>query len=177
MTPLSKVATTLLLSTAWATTTLAASPTDRGAYLVATGGCSDCHMPMKTTPTGPAPDRSRGLSGHPEDVRLPPPPAASGPWIWGGAATNTAFWGPWGVSYAINLTPDKSTGIGSWKSDDFVKAIRTGRHLGTGRPILPPMPWPSMSKLTDADLRAMFDFLMKQPAVKNAVPDAVVAGR
>ncbi len=154
---------------------IAEPPKSRGDYLLATGGCSDCHTPLKPGPDGPEPDRARGLSGHPEDARLPPPPSAQGPWLWGGSATNTAFWGPWGVSYAINLTPDVGTGIGAWKAGDFVRAMRTGKHLGTGRPILPPMPWPMLSQMTDADLRAIFAALMARPAVRNAVPDAQLA--
>ena len=149
----------------------------RGRYLVETGGCADCHAPLKMGPAGPATDLSRGLAGHPADVVLPPPPAPSGPWLWGGAATNTAFFGPWGVSYASNLTPDRSTGIGAWTANDFVNAMRTGKHLGTGRPIMPPMPWPALSHMTDADLRAVFAYLVAQPAVANRVPQAVPAAR
>ena len=52
----------------------------------------------------------------------------------------TAWAGPWGVSYAANLTPDKRTGIGAWTADQFIKTMRTGKHLGVGRPVLPPMP-------------------------------------
>lgn len=46
------------------------------------------------------------------------------------AATLTAFSGPWSISFAINLTPDVETGIGKWKTDEFVKALKTGKHLG-----------------------------------------------
>jgi mono/diheme cytochrome c family protein len=145
----------------------------RGEYLVAAGACEDCHAPLKPGPGGARPDLGRGLSGHPQQFVLPPAPAAQGPWLTGAAATNTAFWGPWGVSYAVNLTPDPSTGIGSWKVDDFIGAMRTGKHLGVGRPILPPMPWRNVGHLTDADLRAMFAYLMAQPAVQNLVPPPI----
>ncbi len=149
----------------------------RGGYLVNAMGCSDCHTPMKMGPDGPAPDLARGLSGHPEAMALPPAPAASGPWVWGGAGTNTAFWGPWGVSYASNLTPHKESGIGTWKADAFVMALRTGKHLGVGRPILPPMPWRPFGHLDDGDLRAMFAYLQSQPAIANRVPPPVPAAR
>ncbi len=142
----------------------------RGAYLVHISGCSDCHTPMKMGPKGPEPDLARGMSGHPQDMQLPPPPAASGPWIWGGSASMTAFYGPWGVSYSANLTPDKDTGLGNWTADQFVQTMKTGKHLGTGRPILPPMPWQSLGNMTDRDLKLVFRYLMAQPAVKNAVP-------
>ena len=142
----------------------------RGAYLVHTGGCADCHTPMKMGPKGPEPDLGLGLSGHPQDMALPPAPAPSGPWIWGGSVSMTAFYGPWGISYSANLTPDKQTGIGNWTREQFVQAMKTGKHPGNGRPILPPMPWPSLSQMTDRDLKAIYAFLMAQPAVKNAVP-------
>lgn len=54
----------------------------RGQYLVEFGGCADCHTPQQMTPEGPRPDRSRWLSGHPENVQLPPPPKLpEGPWL------------------------------------------------------------------------------------------------
>ena len=99
------------------------------------------------------------------------PQLGSGPWVWAGAATNTAFAGPWGVSYASNLTPDNETGIGKWREQEFIGALRTGRHLGVGRPIMPPMPWPAYKNLSDADLKALFAYLRSQPAVRNKVPD------
>ena len=79
---------------------------------------------------GPEPDMTRMLSGSPETSKLPPPPAPAGPWIWSGTADNTAFAGPWGISYAANLTPDKNTGLGIWTEEMFVKAMRTGKHMG-----------------------------------------------
>src|SRR6188768_1098535 len=54
----------------------------RGAYLVGAMGCNDCHTPWKLGPKGPEPDMSRALSGHPEDMKMPPAPALPpGPWI------------------------------------------------------------------------------------------------
>src|SRR5688572_17352270 len=113
---------------------------ERGAYLVTMMGCNDCHTRWKMGPQGPEPDMTRALTGHPQDMVLPPPPRASGPWIWHGAATNTAFAGPWGVSFTANLTPDPETGLGKWTEDMFIATMRTARHQGKGRPILPPMP-------------------------------------
>jgi mono/diheme cytochrome c family protein len=119
---------------------------------------------------------SRALSGHPESVKMPEPPkAGQGPWLWNGAATNTAFAGPWGVSYARNLTPDNLTGIGIWSEEMFMTTIRTGRHWGVSRPILPPMPWFNYAKMTDQDLRAVYAYLRTLKPVKNQVPDAVLA--
>jgi len=148
----------------------ATSPVARGKYLVDALGCADCHTPMQMGAQGPEPMPGRHLSGHPEAVKLPPPPAASGPWIASTAATMTAWAGPWGVSYPANLTPDKETGLGGWTADTFIATLRTGRHEGHGREILPPMPWPAYRNLSDDDLRAVFAYLQSLPAVKNRVP-------
>lgn len=143
----------------------------RGEYLATIGGCHDCHTPMKMGPKGPEPDMSKMFSGHPADAKMPPPPdLGKGPWLWAGAATNTAFAGPWGVTYSANLTADKGTGLGSWKVNDFVKAMRTGKHAGVGREILPPMPWQNLARMTDGDLRALYAYLQSVPVISNAVP-------
>lgn len=148
-----------------------ADAVSRGAYLVNSFGCADCHTPMKMGPKGPESDQSRVLSGHPEQLKLSPPPKADESWAWFGSATNTAYAGPWGISYAANITSDKETGLGAWKEDDFVKAIKTGKHAGVGRPIMPPMPWPAMSHMTENDLRAIFQYLQTVPPVRNRAPD------
>jgi mono/diheme cytochrome c family protein len=145
----------------------------RGKYLVTTSVCNDCHTPHKLGPNGPEPDMTRMLSGHPSDMQVPPPPAAKGPWIWGGAATMTAFYGPWGVSFTANLTPDKETGLGNWTEEQFIMALRTGRHEGKGRPILPPMPYQYIGQLSDEDLKAVFAYLQSIPPVHNKVPSPI----
>jgi mono/diheme cytochrome c family protein len=142
----------------------------RGEHLVLTSACNDCHTPFKMGPQGPEPDMSRMLSGHPEDAKVPPPPAAQGPWIAAIYATNTAWAGPWGVSFTANLTPD-DTGLGKWTFENFKQAIRTGRHMGRGRPILPPMPYPMYRNFTDEEFSAIYAYLRSIPAVKNRVPD------
>jgi hypothetical protein len=143
----------------------------RGKYIVTTSGCNDCHTPWVMGPKGPEPDMSRMLSGHPETEVLPPPPASQGPWIMTASATNTAWAGPWGVSYTANLTPDVETGLGKWTQRNFNETIRTGRHMGRGRPILPPMPILMYKNFTDADMEAIFTYLQSIPAVKNRVPE------
>jgi mono/diheme cytochrome c family protein len=144
----------------------------RGRYLVSTSACMDCHTPLKMGPNGPEPDLSRLLSGHPESLAMPPVPALpEGPWLMIGSATNTAWAGPWGVSFTANLTPDPETGLGKWTADDFKRTIRTGRHLGRGREILPPMPIPVYNHFSDADLEAVFAYLRTIPPVKNRVPE------
>ena len=146
----------------------------RGQYLVAIASCNDCHTPLKMGPNGPEPDIARMLSGHPEGLKSPAPPKLSmDGWAFAGTLTNTAWAGPWGISYTANITPDKNTGIGIWDEAMFIKAIRSGRHMGDGRPILPPMPWPWIAKMTDDDLKAVFAYLKSIPPVANHVPDAV----
>jgi len=87
----------------------------------------------------------------------------------------TAWSGPWGVSYAQNLTPDENTGMGIWTEEMFVQALRTGRHMGVSRPILPPMPWEVYRRLSDEDLKSVYAFLRSIPPVKNRVPEPVIA--
>jgi mono/diheme cytochrome c family protein len=147
----------------------------RGKYLVVFGGCSDCHTPKALLPNGIGLDSSRLLSGHPAtSVVNPPPMGLLSPdgWI---AATNlhlTAWVGPWGVTYAANLTPDP-TGLGSWTDSVFIRAMRTGKHMGVGRDILPPMPWMALGALTDEDLKAIFAYLRTIKPVENVVPAAM----
>lgn len=147
---------------------------ERGAYIVRSFGCNDCHTPWIVGPRGPEPDMSRALTGHPENVVLPPPPTLPpGPWISTTAATNTAFAGPWGVSFTANLTPDPETGLGKWTPEIFVQAIRSGRHEGKGRPILPPMPVAMLANMTDEDLFAIFAYLQSLKPVRNRVPQPI----
>jgi hypothetical protein len=156
-----------------ADTPTTADRVQRGGYLVTAMGCNDCHTPWKLGPKGPEPDMSRALSGHPAEFVMPPPPKHEGPWAWSGAVTNTAFAGPWGVSFTANLTPDVETGLGRWTADTFIAALRTGRHEGKGRPILPPMPYRMIRTLTDEDLSSIFAYLQSLPPIRNRVPAPV----
>ncbi len=153
-------------------TELATARVERGHYMVKVMGCSDCHTPKKMGPQGPELDESRLLSGHPEGSNLPPAPRLpEGPWIATAAWDLTAWNGPWGTSYTRNLTPDENTGIGSWSEETFVKALRTGRHMGVARPILPPMPWQFYRDLTDDDLAAIYAYLRTIPPIHNRIPE------
>ena len=115
-----------------------------GAYMVQIAGCNDCHTPGYFYG---APDSTRLLSG-----------------------SELGWKGPWGVSYARNLTPDPQTGIGAWTESDIVTAIRTGKRPD-GRMLLPPMPWPDFSHLTDDDAIAIAKYLKSIPPVQHQVPD------
>ena len=144
---------------------------ERGKYLVMVGGCNDCHTPWKLGPDGPAPDESRLLSGHPQDLVITRSVQAGAPWNMTAATTNTAWSGPWGVSFTANLTPDRNTGLGAWSEDMFIQTLRTGRHWGQSRPILPPMPWFNYGKMKREDLAAIFAYLQAIPPVHNRVPE------
>jgi hypothetical protein len=185
-----KTATALLVVTAVGLTTLIATasspaqrsaavrdgrtPVELGAYLVKTMGCHDCHTPWTLGPNGPEPDMTRALTGHPESLKMPPAPVLpAGPWMATFSATNTAWAGPWGVSFTANLTPDKETGLGDWTEEQFVAAIRTGKHQGKGRQILPPMPYAVYANLVDEELKAVWAYLRSLAPVKNRVPQPV----
>jgi mono/diheme cytochrome c family protein len=151
------------------------SAVTRGKFLVDSMGCHDCHTPLKMGPNGPEPDMTRALSGHPAELKMPTPPAPIGPWMGSFAATMTAWAGPWGISYTANLTPHKENGLGSWTEQQFVDALRTGRHQGRGREILPPMPWAAYKNVTDPDIKAIFAYLRSLPPNANKVPPPVIA--
>ncbi len=146
---------------------------NRGRYLVTTHACGDCHTPWKMGNNGPEQDSTRLLAGHPQDLAMPAAPAPQGPWMASVSGTFTAWAGPWGVSYSKNLTPDKETGLGNWTEENFVATIHTGREMGKGRMLLPPMPIPAFSQMTDEDIKSIYAYLRTIPAIKNKVPDPV----
>jgi mono/diheme cytochrome c family protein len=156
-------------------TMTAQSSIERGKYLVNISGCHDCHSPKVYTDHGPVPDTTRLLSGQPADEAVPEVPVdILGPGKWA-VMTNdhfTAWVGAWGVSFAANLTPDP-TGLQAWTKEMFIQALRTGKHMGQGRPILPPMPWPGFAQMTDEDLGAIYDYLRSLKPVHNPVPQPV----
>ena len=186
------IATAILLTAVLSTASLGASSTGgagaqdgvtvtkqqqiaRGEYLVEIMGCHDCHTPAKLGPNGPEQDRSRALSGHPEQLIMPPAPAPTGPWVASIAATFTAFGSPAGTVFTRNLTPDKETGLGDWTVEEFIATMKTGRERGKGRPVLPPMPVQNLRALSDADIRSLFAYLQSIPAIKNRVPQPIEA--
>ena len=143
----------------------------RGKYLVSITGCDNCHTPHQGGPEGFEPDPGLRLSGHPGAVDIPDPEYLASPWGWMGAETNTAFADPWGISFAANLTPDESTGLGNWTEEMFMESMKSGLHIGTNRLIMPPMPWRSYAAMTEEDLIAVFAYLKTLPPIENLVPD------
>lgn len=147
------------------------SQTKWGEHLVLSGGCGDCHTPKKMGAHGPEDDSSLLLSGHP--AKMPAPEVdrklmeSKGLVV---TQTLTAWIGPWGISYAANLTSDES-GIGTWNEDQFLFAIRNGKLKGLAgsRDLLPPMPWLSIRNYNDDELKAIFAYLKSTKPISNMV--------
>jgi hypothetical protein len=144
----------------------------RGKYLITVGGCNDCHTPWTIQANGkPGPDMTRELSGHPQNVKITSPmQLRSDRFNVAWSSTNTAFSGPWGVSFTANLTPDKDTGTGIWTFDIFKNTIRNGRHWGVARELLPPMPWFNYRQMSDEDLYAIYAYTRTVKPIHNEVP-------
>lgn len=148
-----------------------------GELLVAKLDCEICHSPKKMGPQGPEVIPGQRFGGHHANVPLPPTDEKilkSG-WVLF-APDFTSFIGPWGQSYAANISSD-STGIGLWTEEQFKKVIREGKFKGLDntRPILPPMPWSAYKNLNDEEISAVFAFLKSTTPVHNVVPEAKIA--
>jgi hypothetical protein len=144
-----------------------------GEHLVQVSLCHDCHTPKIMTDKGPQFDMYRMLSGHPASQPIPDADRKSAE-SKGLIVTDalTAWVGPWGVSFAANLTSD-ATGIGNWQESNFITAIREGKFKGiaSARPLLPPMPWEMLKNMTDDELKAIFAFLKSTKPIQNIVPE------
>jgi len=134
--------------------TAAAKPTaaviERGHKLAIFGGCVDCHTPGALYG---APDFTRQLSG-----------------------SELGWSGPWGTSYARNLTPDLETGLGYYKEKEIILALRSGKRLD-GKPMLPPMPWQNIATLSEADMHALVAYLQSIPSIEHKSPDPLPTGQ
>jgi mono/diheme cytochrome c family protein len=122
---------------------------ERGRYLAQIAGCSDCHTPGYFLGQ---PDTARFLGGSDVGFEIP------------GV----------GIVYGPNLTPDP-TGLGAWTADEIVTAIRTGA-TPDGRGLVPVMPWPNLSVLSDEDAYAIAAYLKSLDPVSNDVPGPVPPG-
>jgi mono/diheme cytochrome c family protein len=150
----------------------------RGEYLVTIMGCNDCHSPKVMGPQGPEPESDKLLSGYPAGRPLPSRSAdALKDWVLFNG-DNTAAVGPWGVSFAANLTSDP-TGIGNWTEEQFKRALTQGKAKGlaSNRMLLPPMPWPNYRTMKDGDLKAVFAYLKSTKPVPNVVPAPIPPSR
>ncbi len=122
---------------------------EHGAYLATIMGCHDCHTPGALYG---APDFQRALAG-----------------------SEVGWSGPWGVSYARNITPDPVAGIGAWTEDQIVLTLRTGKRPD-GTALLPPMPWPAAASMKERDIRSVAKYLKSIVPVNHTVPASVPPG-
>lgn len=144
-----------------------------GEHLVLIGGCNDCHTPKKIAPGGVVHlDTALWLAGHPAEMpsfEVDRKTMESRGLI---VTQDLTEWvGPWGVSFAANLTPDE-TGIGNFSEEQFFRVLREGKYKGlvNSRPILPPMPWEMYRYMTDDEIKAIFAYLKSIKPVRNIVP-------
>lgn len=144
----------------------------RGEYLVNSIGCMDCHSPKKMGEKGPEVIAELHLSGYPSNRELPKIDTANlkNGWMLMNQDLTAAV-GPWGVSFASNITSD-DTGIGNWSLEQFKISLTKGKFKGleNGRDLLPPMPWQNFANLTNEDLKAIYTYLQSTKPVKNVVP-------
>lgn len=146
-----------------------------GGHLVAIAGCNDCHSPKNMSPTGFEIKPETMLSGYPADRPVfAYDKALAQRGIVQMNEDMTAAAGPWGVSFAANLTSD-GTGAASWPLENFKKAMRTGKMKGveSSRMMLPPMPWFNYVNMTDEELEAIYAYLRSVPPIKNTPPDPI----
>ncbi|HEY0294435.1 MAG TPA: c-type cytochrome [Bordetella sp.] len=88
----------------------------------------------------------------------------------GGLALDT----PFGTIYTSNITPDPQHGIGNWSYTAFERAMREGIHRD-GRRLYPAFPYTAYAKLSDADMQALYAYLMTRPAVAEPAPATKLA--
>jgi mono/diheme cytochrome c family protein len=123
---------------------LADSLIERGGYLARIMDCTGCHT---AGALAGAPDPERYLAGSDIGFQMP----------------------GLGVFYPPNLTPDVETGLGTWSEEDIMLAVREGKRPD-GRQLIPIMPWPSYSTLSDEDAKALVAYLKSLPPQKFKAP-------
>ncbi len=131
--------------------TPASSAKERGKYLVTIAGCIDCHTVSKSD-----------VTGIPTD-----PGVATELFLAGGREFEI---GPLGTVHSKNLTPDPTTGIGTWTAAQIDSAIAYGID-DEGRLLCPPMPWPVYQAMTASDRSDIVAYLKGIPPIVNAVPE------
>lgn len=130
---------------------------ERGEYLVELLGCGACHTDGALVG---APDMERSLAGSRTGIAYANPLGDEFP----------------GVTYPPNITPDETTGIGSWSDEQIRNAIRAGigRHMDRR---IKSMPWQGYARLSDDDAEAIVAYLRAIRPVKHAVPADVEPGQ
>ncbi|MDC1436250.1 cytochrome c [Gammaproteobacteria bacterium] len=81
-----------------------------------------------------------------------------------------------GNIYTTNITPDIETGIGSYSFADFDRSMRIGKTKDDHR-MYPAMPYTSYAKMSEQDMRALYDFLMNEvePVNQANIPAKIPA--
>ena len=144
-----------------------------GGYLTTIIGCNDCHTPKKMLDNGMMVlDSALLLSGYPSSrglPKFPDQPVEAGFVVGNLDATST--YGPWGTSFAANLTSD-DTGIGKWSLSQFSIALQHGQYRGIKgtRMLQPTMPWPNFKHMSAIDVKAIYEYLKSTKPVVNIVP-------
>ena len=77
---------------------------------------------------------------------------------------------PFGTLYTTNITSDEKTGIGSWSNAAFRRAMREGVSR-SGKHLYPALPYEHFTHVTDADLDALYAFLMTRRPVAAQAPE------
>lgn len=152
------------------------TPEEWGHHIVTVADCGNCHTPKKMTAMGPVENDSLSFSGHPSAMPFPNVARKE-------MESNHLFYsndltswvGPWGVSFAANITSDSTTGIGNWSEDQFMLCLRKGKYMGLekARDLLPPMPWQAFRNMSDDELKAVFAYLKSTKPIHNIVPQPV----
>ncbi|HWN42380.1 MAG TPA: cytochrome C [Thermoanaerobaculia bacterium] len=118
-----------------------------GSYIVnAQGGCNDCHTNPPYAPGGDP------FQGEPEQINVD------------GYLAGGVQFGPF---TSANITPDENGLPAGHIFQEFKRLLRTGhdpdRHPQFG-PLLQVMPWPVYGKMTDRDLKAIYEYLSAIPS-------------
>lgn len=87
----------------------------------------------------------------------------------GGYPVRTQF----GTIYSTNITPDVETGIGAWSEPAFARAMHEGVARDGGH-LFPAFPYTHFTKLSDADVSALYAYFMTRPAVQAKAPSNTV---
>lgn len=119
-----------------------------GKYLVNAGACIDCHTKVEKGQIIP-----ELAFGGGREFLMP-----------GG-----------GVIRSANITPDATTGIGSWTQEVFVKRFKAFADSAYQSPVVKPgefnsiMPWKMYSGMTEEDLAAIYTYLKTVKSIDNKV--------
>lgn len=76
---------------------------------------------------------------------------------------------PFGTIYTSNITPDPETGIGGWSLAAFTRAMHEGVSRD-GSHLFPAFPFDHFTKVSDADVEALYAYLMTRSPVKAEPP-------